>query len=661
MALIELHEVSRFFRGERSQRVYALCDISLSIEEGEYVCIVGPSGSGKSTLLNILGCMDKPGKGSFRFAGRDVRELSADALALLRRQEFGFVFQNDNLIDTLNVGENVALAGRYAGMSRAERKQRTKSLLTRFGVASRAQHLPSELSGGEQQRVALARGFMNGSRVILADEPTSALDQTQAKQVIDALAEISQNGSAVVLVTQDPEIASSATRRIELRKGRVVSDSGASRPSSLRPERVGAGGPPGWMRSIGMGLSSLRSSLTSTYRLRVATLVLGTCFAVFLGGMSLVVADGLYARTVSSVNEMGLDRITLLPHPGRSMREGGFAWLTMEDAFAIENEVAGVRAVSPLKLLRRVFIRHDDNAGEFAVQGVVDRGAREGRGRHGYRLAIGESITPGDDERAERVAVLDAVARDRLFPRKRSPVGQEIVINGTPFRVKGVYEYRASPFDRSPDQSEDDFRARQDIANGWVYVPFKTFVALLAEHEWLYGIFVFVEKPDQLFEIAAAIRDLGVRRHGEEVFYVEHGGAAIQEAKRQRKQVQLGLGTLSGVLLLASNLSLMSIMSAAVLTRRREIGIRLALGARKRDIFRQFITESVALGVTGAALGVMLVQVCVTTLRLFGTPVYFSASVWVPFACSLLLGVIFGSWPSRRAAQLDPVTALAYD
>ena len=659
MALIELKELGRSFLGGRKQRVHALRGVSLSIEEGEFVCVTGPSGAGKSTLLNILGCLDRPSRGSYRFAGREVLELSTDHLALLRRREFGFVFQNCNLIDSANALENVALPGRYAGMPGAERSRRARRLLAKLGMASRAQHLPSELSGGEQQRVALARALMNDGRVILADEPTNALDQTRAKQVIETLGEASRNGKTVVLVTQDPEIASSAPRRIELRKGRVVSDSGAPRRRPVTPRTVRSRGPHGWIQPIGMGLSALRSSFASANRLRVAASVLGVCFAVFLGSMSFILADGIYARTVSSVNEMGLDRITVLPNPGRSMREGGFTWLTMEDALAIQNEVAGVRALSPLKLIRREFIRHGGNAGEFGVQGIVDRGARTNRGRYAYRLAAGAPVTPEDDERMARVAVLDSVTRDRLFPGEASPVGQDILIRGMPFRVKGVYEYRANPIQHLSEQSEEEFRAMQDNANSWVYMPFRTFVALLAEHEWLFGIYVFVENPDRLFEVAGAIRDLGVRRHGEAVYFVEHGGASIQEAKQQRNRIRLGLGALSGVILAIAAFSIMSITSMAVRTRRQEIGIRLAVGARRRDIFRQFLTESLALSLTGAASGVMLALAAARIPGMFDIPVQHYSFIWAPLACALLAGLVFGSVPAWRAARLDPVAALA--
>lgn len=664
MPLIELNALSRSFVDEGGEPVHALRSVSLCIEEGEFVCVTGASGSGKSTLLNILGCLDRPSGGSYRFAGLEVQGLNPATLTLLRRRAFGFVFQSYNLLDTATTIENVALPGRYAGMSSGARKKRAEQLLTFLGLEERAEHLPSELSGGEQQRTSIGRALMNGGQVILADEPTAALDRTSGAQVLAALEEIARRGRTVLLTTQDSEIARRAPRRIELVNGRVASDSGTQSrsvmqlPSVMKPDTPNVADRMGLLEAIRTGFDSLHAATRSGNRLRMAALAIGACIAVWLGSLALLLGEGGYARTVSAINQMGLERIVVLPNPERKAGRGAFTWLTLDDARAIEVEIANVRAVSPLKLSRRIFVRQGEFSGEFAVQGVVDQGTREGRGPHGYRLADGEFITPQDDGSMERVAVLDSVARNRLFPRNTNPVGKEILIRGTPFRVKGVNQHRLLETRRMPEQSQEEIRASEEVVNGWIYIPFRTFYALLAEHAWLYGIYVHAKSPDDLFDVANEIRELGVRRHGDDVYYVEHAGGALQDAKRQRRQMRLGFGTLAILVLAATNSSVMALMLAAVSARRREIGIRMAVGAGRRDIFWQFFTEVLALGLSGSVIGAMLVLLFMPLLNWLGFPVAVTYFVWLPFACALAFALIFGVLPALRAANLNPTAAL---
>ena len=234
--LIELCGVDRTFDDESGSQVEALVDVTLRIDAGEFVCITGPSGSGKSTLLNILGCLDRPTQGEYRFDGSNVASLDDDGLAAIRRQAFGFVFQSYNLLDSATARQNVELPATYAALPTTRRRERAKELLQSFGMVRRSDHRPAELSGGEQQRVAIARALMNGGRVILADEPTGALDSEQGEAIMVLLADLAKRGHTVVVVSHDPAVAACARRRVELRDGRVVEDSGPMAPdASLAP------------------------------------------------------------------------------------------------------------------------------------------------------------------------------------------------------------------------------------------------------------------------------------------------------------------------------------------------------------------------------------------------------------------------------------------
>ena len=200
--------------------VHALCGIDLRIEAGELVAIMGPSGSGKTTLLEILGCLSHPTSGRYRLNGRSVDEIDADGLAKLRGEEIGFVFQSFNLLPRLSAVENVELPLSYRGVGRRSRRARALEALARVGLSNRAQHQPTEISGGERQRVAIARALVNHPSLVLADEPTGNLDSATGNEILDLLREVHGEGNTVVIVTHDPKIGDQAERRLTIRDGR---------------------------------------------------------------------------------------------------------------------------------------------------------------------------------------------------------------------------------------------------------------------------------------------------------------------------------------------------------------------------------------------------------------------------------------------------------
>src|SRR5499425_3725982 len=227
-ALIELAGVTKTYRrGELAVEV--LHGIDLAIYPGDFVAIVGASGSGKSTLMNILGCLDRPTSGSYRFRGEDVSSFERDELARLRREAFGFVFQSYNLIGAATATENVEVPAVYAGMPPVERQERARALLATLGLGDRLEPKPTQLSGGQQQRVSIARALMNGGQIILADEPTGALDSRSGAEVLALLEDLARQGHTVIVITHSAEVAAHAHRVIEIRDGRVVRDPGPRR------------------------------------------------------------------------------------------------------------------------------------------------------------------------------------------------------------------------------------------------------------------------------------------------------------------------------------------------------------------------------------------------------------------------------------------------
>ncbi len=235
MALIELRDVTKVYDAGETQ-VNALRGISLDVEAGESVAIMGASGSGKSTLMNILGCLDRPTRGSYLLDGEDVGKLDRNRIAELRNRTLGFVFQSFNLLSRTSALENVELPLLYSGASAAERRRRAEEALARVGLADRARHHPNQLSGGQQQRVAIARALVGAPRIILADEPTGNLDSRTSVEVMALLQALGASGITLVLVTHEPDIAAFAGRVIEMRDGLVRSD--ARRPARAALARV---------------------------------------------------------------------------------------------------------------------------------------------------------------------------------------------------------------------------------------------------------------------------------------------------------------------------------------------------------------------------------------------------------------------------------------
>lgn len=336
MSLIECNNINRYF-GSGENRVHVLKNITLSIEKGDFVAIIGQSGSGKSTLMNILGCLDTASSGSYRVEGTETSAMSADELAGLRRKRFGFIFQRYNLLSAINARDNVALPSVYAGIGHDERVARANQLLGDFGLAGKEDNKPNELSGGQQQRVSIARALMNGGEIILADEPTGALDTESGANVMQIIHDLHAQGHTVILVTHDPGIAANANRVIEIRDGEIIADS--SKNTEIRPSKVKSiQEQVSWSFYKDQFMESFRMSVQAILAHKMRSLL--TMLGIIIGIASVVsvvaLGRGSQEKILADINSMGTNTISIYPGKGfGDRRSGRIKTLTVDDANVI--------------------------------------------------------------------------------------------------------------------------------------------------------------------------------------------------------------------------------------------------------------------------------------------------------------------------------------
>ncbi|KQO20189.1 macrolide ABC transporter ATP-binding protein [Acidovorax sp. Leaf78] len=651
--LIELRGVRRRYGGGEQPEVEVLRGISLSIHAGEFVAIVGASGSGKSTLMNLLGCLDKPSSGSYRFQGEDVAGFDADQLAWLRREAFGFVFQGYHLIRAESACENVEVPAIYAGTPREERTRRAAALLSRLGLADKLHHRPTQLSGGQQQRVSIARALMNGGRIILADEPTGALDTHSGAEVMALLHELADAGHTIVLITHDREVAAQARRVIEIRDGEIVADSGAAVAGAFEAKKASTAQPAsassyknGSKRSGRAFWAELAEAARSAWRgMRINRARTGlTLLGIVIGVASVIVmmgvGEGAKQRVVEQMGSMGTTIMYLgASHP----REGGpQGEITAEDLEAIARlpEIGHVMPVigDPIP------VRHGNVERQIYVFAASEDMPRV----HHWKVAQGRYYSAAEDRDLAPLVVLGHKASAQFFPDHPNPLGRHLLIGNAPFEVIGVMAERGAD---SGAQNYDDM----------VFIPYQSGRARVyrVQTQPDYTV-VAAASVEQVQAAEKAMHALLLSRHGREDFRIGNAAAKLQAEAQTRNAMTMMLGLIAAVSLVVGGIGVMNVMLMTVRERTREIGIRMATGARQGDILRQFLTEAVLVTLVGGAAGLAIGLAVGAVLIVSGVPVIFSlTAMGGAFACAVATGLVFGYMPARRAAGLDPVVALA--
>lgn len=638
--LLNLKNLCRTYNsGENVIR--ALDDVSLKIWPGEFVAIVGQSGSGKSTLMNLLGCLDRQTSGTYFVNGSEVSTLSPDELAALRRTTFGFVFQRYNLLGSASAEENVEIPALYAGDSRAERLQKARKLLAHLGLGDRLDHLPAQLSGGQQQRVAIARALMNDAPVILADEPTGALDTRSGQEVMALLAELHSKGRTILLITHDSQVAAHAERSIYISDGKIIEDSGPKfNKTDLSVISISPTGKAGVFADINEAIkTALRALRTNLFR--TALTLLGIIIGVAAVITMLAVGQGSQQEVLDQIKAMGTNLLSIRPGAPGLRGTSDVITLTPSDAEAIE-ELANVE-IALAERNSRLTVRFGNIDYATSVQGV---GAELTRVRD-WPVALGDFFNARDIKRFAPVVVLGQTVAQILFPGGDDPMGRYILIGNNPFEVIGVMSPKgASAYGGDQDDT--------------VLLPITTGLIRLFGQNYLNGITVRVRDVNQIEETQEAISSLLLARHQAEDFRIRNMASILETATATQNTLTTLLGTVAAISLLVGGIGVMNIMLVSVTERTREIGIRMAVGARRRDILLQFNTEAAVVCTLGGILGVLLGYGTSYMIRMLEVPVVFTAPPAVlAFSCAFITGIVFGYLPARKAALLDPVVALA--
>ncbi|WP_281993886.1 MacB family efflux pump subunit [Escherichia coli] len=641
--LIELKGVSRTY-GNGDQTRTVLKNVDLTIVAGEMVAIIGASGSGKSTLMNIMGCLDVPNRGDYYIDGQNAACLSPDELARVRREHIGFIFQRYHLIPDLSALGNVEIPAIYANSERDSRRQRATALLGRLGLEGREHHKPCELSGGQQQRVSIARALINGGKIILADEPTGALDSQSGQEVLAILNELNRRGHTVVMVTHDMKVARHAKRIIELCDGEIIADSGGCVSATETLPKTNRIRQSYWKKLLDRTRESMQMALKAmkTHRLRTTLTMIGIVFGIASVVTVVALGEGARQETLEEIKSLGTNVVSI--YPGQDLFDDSIEsirTLVPADANALAKQ-GFIDSVSPE-------VSASDNIrflGKSAIASI------NGVGREHFRvkgIELLQGTTFRDDRNALQEVIIDENTRKAIFDNTGlQALGQIVFLGSVPARVVGIA--------KSNNRSDASNRIT-------VWMPYSTVMYRIVGKPVLTGISVRLKDNVDNEAAISAISQLLTRRHGIKDFQLYNFEQIRKSIEHTSMTFSILILMVACISLMIGSIGVMNIMLISVTERTHEIGVRMAVGARRSDIMQQFIIEAVLVCLIGGALGIALSYITGALFNALADGIFAAIYSWqaavAAFFCSTLIGIIFGYLPARKAARMDPVISLA--
>ena len=635
--MLKLENINKNFNLGKN-KVQVLNDINLEIKKGEFVAIIGQSGSGKSTLMNIIGCLDTQSSGKYYVDDKDISKFSSDEKASLRRKKFGFVFQRYNLISNLTALENVCLPGIYEGLE--DRKTKGLNLLDKLDIKEKAYSKPNQLSGGQQQRVSIARALINGGEVILADEPTGALDSKSGIMVMEILSNLHKNGHTIILVTHDKNVANYANRIIEIKDGKIINDKTKKNEKftiqNLDKNKNKSSFGYKFLEALKMAISSIFS-----HKLRSFLTMLGIIIGIASVICVVALGEGSQEKILSSIRAIGTNTINI--YPGKNfgdLRAGKVKSLSVDDSriLGMQNyldystpntSTSGVITYKNLSLNANL---RGGGVNSLAVNGI--------------EIRTGRSFELSDIANSSSVVIIDQNTKNSFF-KDEDPLGKNIFFNQKPLKIIGIAKEDENAFGGS-----DNLR---------LYAPFSTVINKITGDRHIHSITVKVKDDINAQLAEEAIVSILTQKHGKKDFFTRNSDTIKKTVESTMATMRLLISSIALISLIVGGIGVMNIMLVSVSERTKEIGIRMAIGAKESDILIQFLIEAIILCIIGGIIGLLTAYSFGYLFNSISGNFYMKFSTMpaiIALMSSCLVGTIFGYLPAKNASKLNPIDAL---